>query len=287
MRPPRPTFLIIGAQKCGTTWLYEQLRQHPDIFLPAGKDLAFFSYQGHLSDPGFNTYLEHFSEAGEARAVGEATASYFWTKTRSPWCRLPGGFQTDIPKVVHQHLGEELKLIVSLRHPVKRVISAYLHYLAMGEIAPHTDFSEAIKYGGVIDMGFYARHLRNWLEYYPLNRIKVLILESDIQARPVETLSRLCNFLSVPDHDFNRESVEQAVFKGPQRRVNDNGVFIPAPAPSANIKDTSYSGESEPHWQQIMSRDQLHQLNNIFLPDVKDLDSILGTTLVQSWGFTP
>jgi hypothetical protein len=44
---PEPNFIVIGAQKSGTTWLYRNLRQHPDIFMPPEqhKELFFFSYR--------------------------------------------------------------------------------------------------------------------------------------------------------------------------------------------------------------------------------------------------
>lgn len=253
--------------------------------MPEAKDLEFFSYQNHLTNPGFNSYLQHFSEASEKHVVGEATASYFWTRTNSRWGVLPTGFQPDIPRVVHQYLGQELRLIVTLRNPVRRVISAYLHYLAVGEIPPHTGFDQAIKYGGVIDMGFYACHLRNWLEHYPLDQIKVLILETDIQARPAETLLAVCSFLSVAHHEFSQKSIHQVVFSGPRRMINENGVYVPGNGPPADKKDSSYMNVDGQNWQQIISAEQLHQLNDIFLPDVKDLDSMLGTDLAQSWGF--
>jgi hypothetical protein len=264
----KPTFLIIGAQKCGTTWLHQHLRQHPGVFMPAEKELEFFSYQGHLADPGFPAYLEHFPEAGQAHAVGEATASYFWTNTNSNWGGLPQGFQTEIPKTVQQHLGHELKLIVTLRNPVDRAVSAYLHYLAMGEITLDTKFEEAMTYGGIVDMGFYARHLRNWLEYYPLKQIKVLIMESDIRARPVETLLDICRFLGVSEHGFSAEVVQKPVYPGTHRMVNDEGVFVM---------------DQDQHWHKVISAEQLEKLGTTFLNDVKDLDRILGTNLVDNW----
>jgi hypothetical protein len=44
-----PNLLVIGAQKCGTTWLYERLRRHPDIFLSKTKELSFFGKQDAMS----------------------------------------------------------------------------------------------------------------------------------------------------------------------------------------------------------------------------------------------
>lgn len=282
--PPTPDFLIIGAQKCGTTWLHQHLSKHPAVFMPAQKELEFFSYQGHLENPGFARYLENFSSAAAGQTIGEATASYFWTRTNSGWGELPGGFQTNIPQTVHDYLGNELKLIVTLRNPVKRAVSAYLHYLAMGEISADTDFTRAMKYGGVVDMGFYARHLRNWLEFYPLDQIKVIDLEADIQLRPIETLHSVCRFLGVNQHhqdqhhqdqhhdrhDFGSEAVQKTVFAGTQRSTNENGVFV--------------SDAGGQHSRQVISGGELQQLNKIFHADVEDLDSLLGTRLVKSWG---
>jgi len=39
-----PSFLCIGTQKAGTSWLYEQLRYHPDIWLPPFKELHYFDH---------------------------------------------------------------------------------------------------------------------------------------------------------------------------------------------------------------------------------------------------
>jgi len=255
--------------------------------MPATKELEFFSYQDHLLNPGFKQYLEHFSDAAQTPVVGEATASYFWTTSGSRWSTLPNGFQTNIPKTVHHYLGDDLKLVVILRNPVMRAISAYLHYLAMGEITTQEHFTTAMAYGGVIDMGFYARHLQNWLEYYPPGQIRVLVLESDIKVRPVETLASVCRFLSVGDYDFNHETVRQSEFAGTERIINENGVFIAGNDPSGNTddgdKNDSFEDEKGQYWRQILCVQKLRQLNDIYLGDVKDLDMMLGTRLVQQW----
>ena len=282
----KPTFLIIGAQKCGTTWLHEHLRKHPDVFLPVEKELEFFSYQAHLLDAGFDRYLQHFASADHSAAIGEASASYFWTGTDSQWSVLPDGFQTNIPGTVRQYLGDELRLIVTLRNPVERVISAYLHYLAMGELTTETDFAEAMSYGGIVDMGFYARHLRNWLEYYPQEQIKVLTMESDIQTNPVETLNAVCHFLAIENHDFGTESVQRAVYPGGKRLVNDNGIFVVANGAFDATGEDAFEDDEGRKWRRIITADRLRQLNSVYLPDVKDLDSLLGTSLVQCWGLT-
>lgn len=41
----KPNFMCIGSQKGGTSWLYEMLKQHPDIWLPDIKEIHYFDYQ--------------------------------------------------------------------------------------------------------------------------------------------------------------------------------------------------------------------------------------------------
>ena len=95
---PKPTFLIIGAQKCGTDALYHALKQHPDIAMSPNKEPFFFLMDGRLPDyrlPGprytnrlvydWEAYQQLFAGAEGKRAIGEASAiylsSYFPEKT--------------------------------------------------------------------------------------------------------------------------------------------------------------------------------------------------------------
>ena len=68
-----PDFFCIGAMKAGTTWLYENLRCHPDIYLPDRKEDYFFSYEF------YNQSLRHYSRRfaqGAGRVKGEVTPGY-------------------------------------------------------------------------------------------------------------------------------------------------------------------------------------------------------------------
>ena len=63
-----PSFIGLGAPKSATTWLYHCLREHPEIFVADSKEVMFFDY-GNISGR-LPTYEEHFSQAGNAKAVG-------------------------------------------------------------------------------------------------------------------------------------------------------------------------------------------------------------------------
>lgn len=267
--PPQPGFLIIGAQKCGTSWLHQQFSVHPRLFLPARKELEFFSYEPHLTDPGLSQYRENFA-AAQRRLAGEATASYFWTWSDSPWCNMPDGFQEDIPGVVRAALGADLRLILCLRDPVDRALSAWGHYLAHGELDPALPFREACRYGGIVDMGFYARHLSRWLEAYPAEQILILSLEQDIIADPFRALRRSSEFLAVEPFSSNSEKIGERVFPGPKRvRVktgNADGIRIHIDALDLQVD---------------VSRDDLDWLQELYQADQQALPGLVSKTFAH------
>lgn len=270
---PAPDFLILGAQKCGTSWLFKRLLQHPQVFMPAIKELEFFSYLPHLSQP--EAYFEHFKPGSGAVARGEASASYFWTSTGSDWAQQPAGFNPDIPGAVQTLLGQRLKLLLCLRDPVERAVSAYAHYVAHGELAPGTTFEEALGYGGIVDMGFYGQHLQNWLTYYPLEQFMVLRMEEDIALHAQRSLQQVHAFLGL-DASPPDLSAGQVTFPGSARRGGPDGsVHFSAPA--------HHPGQLLP--AQAVSAASLDHLRELYRPDVLLLEQLLGRSLAADWGF--
>jgi len=74
----RPNFLCIGAQKAGTTLLFDILKQHPDIYLPEAKELHFFDRDEEY-DKGIFWYRDaHFKGAEHRKCIGEVTPSYIF-----------------------------------------------------------------------------------------------------------------------------------------------------------------------------------------------------------------
>lgn len=266
--PAHPEFLVIGAQKCGTSWLHRHLAAHPDLWLPPGKELEFFSYTRHLDNPGLDAYRRHFEPAG-SRLAGEATASYFWTLDDSPWCVPPAGFEPDIPATVLRCLGPEITLVVSLRDPVERALSAWAHYLAHGELDPALPFREAARYGGIVHMGFYGRHLERWRRHFAADRIHLLIMERDLLARPAETLVDLYRCLGVDNISFSDETLETPVFPGPQRRDDGaGGRIVTLPNDAGDVR---------------VSADDLRWLRSLYEEDAALLERWAGPDFSYPW----
>lgn len=268
--PKLPGFLIIGAQKCGTSWLHHQLSRQAGIYMSQPKELEFFSYEPHLKDPGIAWYQDQFAQAGD-RLCGEASASYFWTWNDSPWCNMPPGFQHHIPEVVRAELGPSLRLVLCLRNPVDRAISAWAHYLAHGELDPALPFREACNYGGIVDMGFYARHLQRWLQAYPGQQILVVHMEEDIAARPHRTLQRVMKFLDVEFISSEDEDMRQKVFPGPARKL------IESPTAGGDVIGIDIQIESLDRKVHV-SADDLMWLTVLYRADQEALANLLPKT---------
>jgi len=183
-----PNFLVIGAEKSATTWLYNRLKEHPDIFVPETKEIHFFNkYNSNLKEMnnyvklGINWYQKFFKRYNSEKAVGEVTPMYLC----DPYA--PARIKNTLPHV---------KLIVILRNPIDR---AYSHYW-MAKAKNHTNltFEEVVaqKTNKFIKRGLYYNQLKRYYEYF--NKKKILIfLMDDILNRKQEVLSKIYSFLEV------------------------------------------------------------------------------------------
>jgi hypothetical protein len=156
-----PNLLVIGAQKAGTTWLHKRLSEHPAILMSRKKELNFFGDPQHAEK--LAEYEANFPLTEGKRFYGESTPGYFWTHDPgSAWCDRYLNGNRDIPGSVLRLLGAETHLIVSLRHPVDRAVSALFHHFRRGRLGSEARLGEVGRQFGIVDIGFYARHWRVW-----------------------------------------------------------------------------------------------------------------------------
>jgi len=207
----RPNYLLIGAQKAGTTSLHGYLRASPAVLTASIKEVQYFSkYYAR----GEDWYLAYFPLAARSRvarlrtgivpAVGEASATYL--------------FDPRAPERVRR-FDPAMKLIVALRDPVDR---AYSHYqmehrwgretlpfeeaLAREEAElPHElervlaePESESGLECSYVARGRYAEQLDRWLEHFP--REQLLVVTSDeLLAEPRAVMTHVAAFLGLPE----------------------------------------------------------------------------------------
>jgi hypothetical protein len=188
-----PDFLIIGAQKSGTTSLAGALRKHPDIFIPLVKEAHHF---GVVPDDevGGPAYAEFFRGWEGEQLVGEATPEYLY---------LPRA-----PRQIYGHL-PDVRCIAVLRNPVDRAYSAYWHAVRWGLV--RGPFEEALameprrlglgEYGffSFVDRGRYVVQLRRYERHgFDSTQLHIVVFE-DLTSRTTAILSEVQTFLGVAD----------------------------------------------------------------------------------------
>jgi hypothetical protein len=211
-------FLIIGAPKAGTTSLFEYMRPHPQIHMPAEKEVYFFNVNNNYA-LGWDWYHEKMLRDAPSDAVcGEATTDYMRgapyrsvTETGPPNRHDCETFEEIIPRRIKQFL-PEIRLICVLRDPVER---AHSHYLMrrMERADSRGSFEEAVdqlmepaamdnarvaptRINGYIASGEYARLLAGFLRVFPREQLMVIFADELLQ-QPAETLSKVFEFIGV------------------------------------------------------------------------------------------
>jgi hypothetical protein len=168
---PGPTFLGIGAQKTGTTWLHSMLRLHPDVGMPEQKELHFWDRE-EPDAASIEAYCARF-DAGRAR--GEITPSY----AILPPARIAA---------IHRRL-PWLKLIYIVRDPVERAWSQARmefsrHIQKHGASPADLDawLDAQLRSPESLARGDYATCIVNWLAEYPREQLQVSIYEETMTA---------------------------------------------------------------------------------------------------------
>ena len=178
-----PTFLIIGAPRSGTTFLYNSLASHPRISVAAKKEIHYFD---ESYEKGLGWYEDFFSHCNGAQAIGEKTASYLVV----PECA------ERIKRTI-----DEVKLIVVLRNPVERAYSHYRRSVAGRMLTLGTSFRDCLRvHPQFLVMGNYYDHLTRYLDYFSMDEILVLFSD-DLFHDPSRELRYAMRFLGLEDYD--------------------------------------------------------------------------------------
>ncbi len=186
-------FAIIGAARSGSTSLHAYLSQHPRLFLPAAKELAYF-----IAEPGdarqarlMSTYYRDV-EPGQTVGLSEANMLIF----------------SRVPARIRDH-NPQARVVAVLRDPVERAYSSYW-FARLGGWEPSASFEAAIERelrGGFetveerinfahLEHGHYAEQLARFIEVLGRDRVHVLLTE-DLARQPEATLGALLTWLEV------------------------------------------------------------------------------------------
>ncbi|MGH8559912.1 MAG: sulfotransferase [Methylococcales bacterium] len=198
------TFLGVGAQKAGTTWLFRQMEQHPSLGFPLGKEAHFWNML-HDRDR-IDRYLERFSR--DDRKEGEITPAY-----------------AILPQAVIRTIAQcqpDLRLIYIIRNPIERAWSSALMAMRRAELEIHEAsdqwFVDHFQSAGSLARGDYERCLRNWRAIFPSRQLLVLRYEH-IGTAPERLLNDCFRHLGVDAVDpetLRLRGCRRRIFTGPR-----------------------------------------------------------------------
>ncbi len=190
-----PDFLIVGAQKAGTTSLHAWLARQPGVSMPRDKELNFFSDDERFSR-GVSWYARQFSHASARDVLGDASPNYM--------------FVPETPERVHRLL-PDAKLVFILREPVQRAFSQFLMSRRMG--VESLDFPSALlaeeertrqdprmwMHTAYLHRSLYAEQIERFLRWFPASSCLYMKFE-DLTAggaRTQTSLAKLARFIGI------------------------------------------------------------------------------------------
>ena len=173
-------FVVVGCQRCGTTWLDAALRDHPRVGLPDKKQSYFFDR--HFAN-GLDWYFERFDDVARRRAednlvVGEVATGY----------SLPHA----VPKLAATL--PDVRLLMVMRNPVER---AYSNYSTRRAEEGWPSFEAAVEASpDLLERGMYMDQIEDLLTHYPRERM-LMLLYDDLKQDDRAYYDRVLTFLGL------------------------------------------------------------------------------------------
>lgn len=182
----RVDFMVIGAQKAGTTSLAAQLAAHPQICFCKEKEPGYF-HKTEAWAEGLEEYHALYSPT-PGQLCGEASTYYtFFPEFRETHKRL-------------YDYNPALKLIYVMRQPVERVISHYTHN-RVREIDTRPPEIAVFSDAPYVDRSRYGVQIRPYLELFGPENVMLLVFE-EYTADQIATLYRVADFLGIEQAPF-------------------------------------------------------------------------------------
>lgn len=191
-------FLVVGTPRSGTTWLHNQLQEHPDICVSRQKELHFFTktemfwhahrlYGAEITDKQrkekltWDMYRQQFNHCTPFQKRGEVGTLYL--------------YDPDLPQQLIKRY-PNIKLLAVLRHPIERLYSHYMsaYYKKLYNLP---SFENTIhRYPDFVDQSCYAKHIQHFLQVFPKEQLG-LFFYSDLQKDSAAFIQQVYAFLGV------------------------------------------------------------------------------------------
>jgi hypothetical protein len=289
-------FFIIGAQKAGTTSLYNYLSEHPDIFMPQAKENHFFA-EDRFYKKGIEFFHRYYRDYSGQQIKGGAYVHLF----SSP----------QAPERIYNY-NKNAKILIMLRNPIDRAYSAYHFALKNGWESSNNKFEDTLKLqeqrltGSYTErtnlsyfyIGLYFKHISNWLKWFPRENICIEFQSSFKKDAPA-AMKNIFKYLGVSGN----ASVSTEVIHNKSGAVkfkalhflmrNQESSFKKALAEATpfsfrkfvrmHIRKKIDSWNMVEKQYEPLSLETREKVFSYFDEDVKQLSEFLGTDLYSQW----
>jgi len=204
-----PDFFLVGQPKSGSTALYEMLREHPDIYMPPGKEPWYLAEELLERTPprpeGTATtlaeYAALFEGAAPGQRVGESSALYLWSRTApariaevAPEAQIVAVLRDPVGLLRSLHL-QFVEIYVETETDLRRALELEPARRAGREVPRHTYWPQALLYSEHVA---YVEQLRRYEALFGRDRMLVLIYD-DYRADNEGAVRQVMRFLEVDD----------------------------------------------------------------------------------------
>jgi hypothetical protein len=188
-----PTHLIIGVRKSGTSWIWKQLSDHPEVYVNPKKEIYFFNKNYYK---GKSWYKNQF--VTNKKIIIDTTPDYFyWNCAKRIKDVLPNS-----------------NLIVCLRNPIDRAYSHWKFGTYIGNCKKNFLESWSEDWNNIRTCGLYEIHLKNFLKYYEVDKNFKILLFDDLLKNSNHFINEIYQFINIKKHKskfFNRKWMPGAV----------------------------------------------------------------------------
>src|SRR5437762_10925289 len=204
----QPDFLCVGAQKGGTSWLYQQLASHPDFWMPPIKEVRYFDKLSRTKasprtrDQRDVRFLESIKSLSERPYIDlESYARLFEAKGSLLSGDISPTYSTLNDEIIQRVISylPNLRVIFIARDPVERVWSQLSMGVRLGMISPFdvTDSDAVIRNllnSGVLLLSYPSRVVARWKRYVHPDLFRVYFFD-DLEENPAELRRSILLFL--------------------------------------------------------------------------------------------
>ena len=186
------SFIAVGPQRTGSTWLHKVMEEHPHVGLPVGiKETMFFDRYYHK---GVDWLLSHYKMSDKKSQYGEVAPTYFSSDV------VLRRIKSEYP---------DCKILINIRNPVEHAYSMYLHESSKGRI--QGKLCDVIKDSPEeLRPGMYSDWIPRWQDTFGTENV-CLVWMDQIKSKPQNVYQEVCTFLGLSANHYSQNVGDRQV----------------------------------------------------------------------------